>query len=147
MNDTARFVTFPLGAEYYALDSSQVKELVMPSRVYTFPHTTRALEGVLVRNGKVIPVCDLSPAFGAGAKRNLYMIAQCNYAGRAETVAIPVSGDCALVRGERSDAPGEVTFVAGLLRTGGRTVPLLDLDRIVAHCLQSGLAFAGEAKQ
>ena len=63
MDDTARFVTFPLGTECYALDSGQVKELVMPSRVYTFPHTARALEGVLVRNGKVIPVCDLRPGF------------------------------------------------------------------------------------
>ncbi len=147
MSDTTRFVTFPLGAQCYALDSSQVKELIMPSRVYSFPHTMQSLEGVLVRNGKVIPVCDLTPAFGHGAERNLYLIAQCNYAGRSETVAIPVSGDCALVQGERSDAPEKVTFVAGLLHTGGRTVPLLDLDQIVAHCLQSGLAFAGEAKQ
>ena len=147
MNDTARFVTFPLGAECYALDSSQVKELVMPSRVYSFPHTMPALEGVLVRNGAVIPVCDVRTAFGQGRERNVYVIALCNYQGRAETVAIPVSGDCKLVQGERSDAPEKVTFVAGLLRTGGRTLPLLDLDGIVAHCIQSGLAFAGEAKQ
>ena len=59
MNDTTRFVTFPLGSERYALDSSQVKELVMPSRVYSFPHTMQSLEGVLVRRGTVIPVCDL----------------------------------------------------------------------------------------
>jgi chemotaxis signal transduction protein len=146
MNDTARFVTFSLGAECYALDSSQVKELVMPSRVYSFPHTEQALEGVLVRNGTVIPVCDLRTAFGSGAERNLYLIARCNYAGRAETVAIPVSGECKLVQGERSDAPENMTFVAGLLHTAGKTVSLLDLDRIVAHCIQSGEALAGEAK-
>jgi len=57
MNDTTRFVTFPLGEERYALDSCQVKELVMPSRVYSFPHTMQSLEGVLVRHGTVIPVC------------------------------------------------------------------------------------------
>ena len=146
MNDTKRFVTFPLGDERYALDSSQVKELVMPSRVYSFPHTMHSLEGVLVRRGTVIPVCDLRLAFGHGAARNLYVIARCNYAGRAETVAIPVSGDCALVQGEREEAPGEVTFVAGLLRTGGRTVPLLDLDQVVAHCIQPSLALTTEAK-
>ena len=61
-------------------------------------------------------------------------------------MAIPVSGDCELVQGERQDlrnrgpgtaAPDGVTFVAGLLRTGGKTVPLLDLDQVVAHCIQS----------
>ncbi len=53
--DTTRFVTFPLGEQRYALDSSQVKELLMPSRVYSFPHTMHALEGVLVRRGSAIP--------------------------------------------------------------------------------------------
>jgi len=145
-NDTRRFVTFPLGEERFALDSSQVKELVMPGRVYSFPHTMPSLEGVLMRRGAAIPVCDLGAAFGHGLPRSLYVIAQCQYAGRAHTVAIPVSGDCELVQGERDEAPQAVTFVAGLLRTGGRTVPLLDLDQVVAHCIQP-TALDREAKQ
>jgi chemotaxis signal transduction protein len=147
MNDTTRFVTFPLGEERYALDSCQVKELVMPSRVYSFPHTMQSLEGVLVRHGTVIPVCDLRGAFGHGAQRSFYVIAQCNYAGCAQIVALPVSGDCELVQGKRDDAPEGVTFVAGMLRTGGRTVPLLDLDQVVAHCVQPAGALAREAKR
>jgi chemotaxis signal transduction protein len=147
MSDTTRFVTFPLGEELFALDSCHVKELVMPSRVYSFPHTMHSLEGVLVRRGAVIPVCDLRGAFGQIAERNVYVVARCNYAGRTETVAIPVSGDCKLVQGERDDAPVEVTFVAGLLRTGGRTVPLLDLDQVVAHCIQPAIRLAREVKQ
>ena len=110
MNDTTRFVTFPLGEERYALNSSQVQELLMPSRVYSFPHTMPALEGVLVRRGGVIPVCDLGQAFRHGAEPCLYVVAQCNYAGRAETVAIPVNGGCELVQGERIEAPGQVPF-------------------------------------
>jgi chemotaxis signal transduction protein len=147
MNDTARFVTFPLGDERYALDSSQVRELVMPSRVYSFPHAMHSLEGVLVRRGTVIPVCDLRKAFGHGAERNLYIIARCNYAGRAETVAIPVSGDCQLVQGERGEASVDGTFVAGLLHTGGKTVPMLDLDQVVAHCIQPSIGLEMEAKR
>jgi chemotaxis signal transduction protein len=147
MNDTTRFVTFPLGEERYALNSSQVKELLMPSRVYSFPHTMQALEGVLVRRGSAIPVCDLGQAFGGhDTQRSLYVVAQCNYAGRTETVAIPVSGDCELVQGKRIEAPEEAPFGAGLLCTAGRTVPLLDLDQVVAHCIQPAIALAGEAK-
>jgi chemotaxis signal transduction protein len=147
MNDTTRFVTFPLGEERFALDSSQVKELVMPSRVYSFPHTMQSLEGVLVRRGRVIPVCDLRGVFGHSSERNLYVIAQCNYAGRLQSVAIPVSGDCELVQGERGEAPDEVTFVAGLLRTGGRTVPLLDLEQVMTHCIQPATSLARETKR
>jgi purine-binding chemotaxis protein CheW len=155
MNDTTRFVTFLLGEERFALDSSQVKELVMPSRVYSFPHTMQSLEGVLVRRGSVIPVCDLRGVFGHSADRKLYVIAQCNYAGRSQSVAIPVSGDCELVQGERADAPAgapgaapeELNFTAGLLRAGGSTVPLLNLDKIVEHCIQPAIALAREAKR
>jgi chemotaxis signal transduction protein len=147
MNDATRFVTFPLGEERYALDSCQVKELVMPSHVYSFPHTMQSLEGVLVRRGTVIPVCDLRPAFGHGPERSFYVVAQCNYAGRIETVAIPVSGDCQLVQGERVEATEPGTFVAGLLRTAGRSIPLLDLDQVVAHCIQPAIALAREAKR
>jgi len=146
MNDTTRFVTFPLGEEHFALNSSQVKELLMPSRVYSFPHTMPALEGVLVRNGNAIPVCDLGKAFGQGGQPSLYLVAQCNYAGRAETVAIPLNGNCELVQGQQIEAPDHVPFGAGLLSTGDRTVPLLDLDRIVAHCIQPIFASDGEAK-
>ena len=152
--DTRRFVTFPLGEQRFALDSSQVTELVMPGPVYTFPHTMPALEGVLIRRGAAIPVCDLGAAFGH-APRSLYVIAQCNYAGGVHTVAIPVSGACELVQGERQDlapteapepaAPDEVTFVAGLLRAGGKTVPMLDLDRVVSHCINPSNAWAREA--
>jgi chemotaxis signal transduction protein len=147
MSDTTRFVTFPLGEERYALDSNQVKELLMPSQVYSFPHTMQSVEGVLVRRGSVIPVCNLRGVFGHGAERSFYVVAQCNYAGRIETVAIPVSGGCELVQGERGDAPEEVTFVAGLLRTGNGTVPLLDLDQVMAHCIQPAIALLTEAKR
>jgi chemotaxis signal transduction protein len=146
MNDTTRFVTFPLGEERFALNSSQVKELLMPSRVYSFPHTMPALEGVLVRNGSAIPVCDLGRAFGHASQPSLYLVAQCNYAGRAETVAVPVSGDCELVQGQEIEATYRVPFGAGLLSTGDKTVPLLDLDRIVAHCIQPVFASDGETK-
>jgi chemotaxis signal transduction protein len=154
--DTKRFVTFPLGERHFALDSSQVQELVMPGPVYAFPHTMRSLEGVLIRRGAAIPVCDLGEAFGHDGPRSLYVIARCNYAGGVHTVAIPVSGSCELVRGERHDlpqtapesaAPQEVTFVAGLLRTGNKTVPMLDLDRVVSHCINPSNAVAREAKR
>ena len=170
-NDARRFVTFALGGIRFALDSSQVKEIVMPDHVYSFPHTMLSLEGVLVRRGMAIPVCNVVRAFGEGGPppqhakgtpdkpevgllgRNSgragnpgpcsrYVIAQCSYRGALHSVAIPVSGDCELVQGEPEDSEEllpevtSVTFVAGLLRTASGTVPLLDMDQVVAHCIE-----------
>lgn len=147
MNEMTRFVTFSLGEGRYALDSCRVKEVVMPSRVYSFPHTMESLQGVLMRHGGVIPVCDLGRAFGQCAKPSLYLVAECNYAGRAETVAIPLMGGCELVQGDPFEGEEEVPFGAGLLGTKGMTVPLLDLDRVVAHCIRPSNALAGEAQR
>jgi chemotaxis signal transduction protein len=147
MNDSTRFVTFPLGEQRYALESSQVKELLMPAQVYRFPHTMSSVEGVLVRRGRVIPVCDLRPALGHHVQCSFYVVARCNYAGRQEIIAIPVNGACQLVQGERSEAQEPVTFVAGLLHSGGQTLPLLDLDQVVAHCIQPARVLAREAKR
>ncbi len=146
MYDATRFVTFTLGGERYALDSCHVKELVMPSRIHRFPHTMRSLPGVLLRRGVVVPVCDLYQAFGETGEPALYIVAQCNFAGHIETIAIPVCGSCELVQGSPSAPVDEVTFVAGLLRMGSQTLPLLDLDQVVAHCMDPALAPArGEA--
>lgn len=169
LGSTRRFVIFPLGGEPYALDSARVLELVMAARVFCFPHTTSALEGVLVRRGAAVPVCDTRRVFGEQGSRSLYVIAKCRYEGGGYVVAIPVSGSCELKEGELVPAPesgaeapesGEplplvaaeenaagVTFVAGLLRTAEETVPLLDLDRVVAHCMQAPPAVPREERQ
>jgi len=142
-SESRRFVTFALGSSRFALDSGRVTEVVMPDRVYSFPHTMPSLDGVLVRRGTAIPVCNVVRAFGDCAPCSRYVIAQCSYEGVSYSVAIPVSGDCELVQGEREDSEEsspmvtDVTFVSGLLRTAGGTVPLLDVDQVVAHCMQA----------
>src|SRR5690242_20408041 len=99
-NDSQRFVVFTLGSSRFALQSAQVTEVVMPDSVYTFPHTMPSVVGVLVRRGTAIPVCNLVRAFGDGPCSR-YIIAQCSYRGASYSVAIPVSGACELVQGER----------------------------------------------
>jgi chemotaxis signal transduction protein len=169
LGSTQRFVIFPLGGEPYALDSARVLELVMAARVFRFPHTMPTLEGVLVRRGTAVPVCDMRRVFREQGQRSLYVIAKCRYEGGAYIVAIPVSGACELKEGEplpaapssaapladepllselslESAAP-QGTFVAGLLRTGETTVPLLDLDQLVAHCMKAPQAVHREGRQ
>src|SRR6266542_3561304 len=109
---TRSFVTFALGGSRFALDSSLVKEVVMPARVYLFPHTLPSREGVLVRRGMAIPVCNVARAFGKGGPCSLYVIAQCSYAGGSHAVAIPVSGACELVQGERLEGTDEASPLA-----------------------------------
>jgi chemotaxis signal transduction protein len=54
------FVLLRLGERRFAISANQIAELVAPSRVFRFPHRTPKLEGVILRRGRIVPVCDVS---------------------------------------------------------------------------------------
>jgi hypothetical protein len=54
------FVLLRLGERRFALPASKVAELIAPSRIFRFPHKSPALEGVILRRGRMIAVCDIA---------------------------------------------------------------------------------------
>lgn len=127
------FVLLKLGDRRFAVAAVQISELVAPSRIFRFPHHTPKLEGVILRRGRIVPVCDVAEALlGKGlTSRRFYLIAVRHYAKNAEWIALPVSGDCELIIAEMmaagdSDAP----HVAGWLSHGGDVIEVLNLDAL-----------------
>ena len=49
------FVLLRLGDRRFAVASSQIAELVAPSRLFRFPHRSAAVEGVILRRGRIVP--------------------------------------------------------------------------------------------
>jgi chemotaxis signal transduction protein len=129
----ASYVLFPLGAKRFAVHAEAVAELARPGRLHTFPHTTPLLTGVLLRRGRIVPVCDIGQVLvGSDAPaRRFYLIVQRPAESGGEWTAIPVSGECELVRGEEtpgnSASPAWVTGVLSL----PETVEVLDVDQLV----------------
>ncbi len=124
------FVLLRLGDRRFAVAATQISELVAPSRVFRFPHRTPEVEGVILRRGRIVPVCDVAGKLvGKPLKsRRFYLIAQRNYGAQTEWVALPVSGDCELINAEMtlptdSDAP----HVSGWLSHGGDVIEVLNL--------------------
>lgn len=99
------FVVFPLGARRFALRTEDVVELSRSGEAQSFPHTTAGLEGVLLRRGEVLPVWDLASRLGAEeTARRFWLITRRNFAGE-EPTAVPVSGECQMLRAEMQPAP------------------------------------------
>src|SRR3989442_5366596 len=106
------FVLLRLGERRFAVSAKQIAELVAPSRVFRFPHRTPKLEGVILRRGRIVPVCDVSEML-LGKRltaRRFYLIAVRNYGTQREWIAMPVTGECELINAEmmaavESDAP------------------------------------------
>jgi chemotaxis signal transduction protein len=124
------FVLLRLGDRRFAVAANEIAELVAPSRVFRFPHHTSEVEGVILRRGRIVPVCDVAEKLmGKGlASRRFYLITQRRYAAQTEWVALPVTGDCELINAEMTlpsdtDAP----HVSGWLSHAGDVIEVLNL--------------------
>jgi chemotaxis signal transduction protein len=127
------FVLLRLGERRFAVSATKIAELVAPSRVFRFPHRTPKLEGVIVRRGRIVPVCDVSEILLGKrlTSRRFYLIAVRNYGVQREWVAVPVTGECELINAEMmAAAESDAAHVAGWLSHDGDVIEVLNLDTL-----------------
>lgn len=135
MSSLQQFVLFPLGKKRFALPASQVTELARPDTLQTFPHTTPLLAGVLLRRGKIIPVCDVAEVLiGPNAPaRKFYLIASRTIGRTPEWTAVPVTGECELTKAQVVAPTGRLPqYVIGLLNLKDEIVEVVDIEKL-AH--------------
>jgi hypothetical protein len=124
------FVLLRLGERRFAVAAGNIAELVAPSRVFRFPHRTKDIEGVILRRGRIVPVCDVAEKLIGKSLlvRRFYLIAQRRYAAQTEWVALPVTGDCELIVAEMTPAAeADLPHVAGWLSHAGEVIEVLNL--------------------
>jgi chemotaxis signal transduction protein len=124
------FVLLRLGERRFALPASQVAELVAPSRIFRFPHKSAALEGVILRRGRMIAVCDVAEQL-TGKRldtRRFNLLATRKYGNQLDWIAIPVSGECELITVDMVPAgANDSPHVEGWLSHGGEVIEVLRL--------------------
>jgi chemotaxis signal transduction protein len=147
------FVLLRLGERRFAIAATQVAELVAPSRIFRFPHRTPKLEGVILRRGRIIPVCDVAESLlgRSLASRRFFLIAVRHYANQDEWVALPVSGDCELIIAEMTPASEhDAPHVSGWISHNGEVIEALSLDAVTPGdrrtSLSSGDGASAEAR-
>ena len=133
MTEAEKFVVFPAGTSLCAVPAASVAELVLPGQVYSFPHTSREILGVILRRGRVIPLFDLAGLLKLPepAAAHYHLVAMRHPAQTAELVAIPVSGECDLISADVLPASSSAPGVVGELMWDGRSYKLLDLDKLI----------------
>jgi chemotaxis signal transduction protein len=131
--ESQSFVLLRLGERRFAVSGMNIAELVAPSRIFRFPHRTPKIEGVILRRGRIVPVCDVAEQLigKALAARRFYLIALRHFGANTEWVALPVTGDCELIAAEmtaasESDAP----YVAGWISHNGEVIEVLNIDAL-----------------
>jgi chemotaxis signal transduction protein len=144
------FVLLRLGERRFALAADEIAELVAPSRVFRYPHQTREIEGVIVRRGRIVPVCDVSERL-VGKKltsRRFYLLARRKYGSQAEWIALPVTGDCELINAEMMPSgESDSAHVAGWLSHDGDVIEVLNLEALTPGPAASQLYAPAPAAQ
>jgi chemotaxis signal transduction protein len=128
--DSESFVLLRLGERRFAVPAGVIAELVAPSRIFRFPHHTQEIEGVILRRGRIVPVCDVAEKLIGKSleSRRFYLIAQRRYHAQTEWVALPVTGDCELISAEMTPASeADLPHVAGWLSHDGDVIEVLSL--------------------
>jgi chemotaxis signal transduction protein len=129
-------VLLRLGERRFAIAASQISELVSPSRLFKFPHQSAKVEGVILRRGRIVPVCEVAERL-LGKKvsaRRFYLIAVRDYGTQSEWVAIPVTGECELVNAEITEAsPTDAPHIAGWISHDGNVIEVLDVSALTAR--------------
>jgi chemotaxis signal transduction protein len=133
MTNEEKFVVFPAGTSLCAVPAASVAELILPQEVFSFPHTSREILGVILRRGKVIPLYDLAGLLKLpeSAPAHYHLITLRRTAEANGLAAFPVSGECDLVSADVLAAKHPVPGVVGELTWDGRSYELLDLDELI----------------
>lgn len=129
------YVLFPLGEKRFALPAEAVTELARPDTLQTFPHRTPLLAGVLVRRGRIVPVCDVAQVLvGAEAPpRKFYLIANYKLGSMQQLTAVPVTGECELASAPLAPLTGnEAQYIAGTLVLGDEKVEIVALEKLIS---------------
>ena len=138
--DSHSCVLLRIGERTFALPADEVAELVAPSRIFRFPHHTKDIDGVILRRGRVVPVCDLSEKLTGKrlASRRFYLIAWRQQVASKETVALPVSGECELIRTDLTPASRtDAAHVAGWLSHKGEVIEVLNLQALTPEIVMA----------
>ena len=140
------YVLVQVGKRRLALAADSVIELVAPGKEQHIPHRTPWLAGVILRRGRIVPICDVGLLLGeeAASLHSFRLIAQVQSNDAKDWYAIPVAGECVLVTPEAIvPAEGRAACVGELLKLGGEHIEILDLSRLIQ---EQESAFAAELK-
>jgi purine-binding chemotaxis protein CheW len=142
ITETAQYLTFRLEEEVFALDISQVREVLDFTAITKVPRTPEFMRGVINLRGSVVPVVDMRLKFGMS--RTEQTLSTCII-----IVEINIDGD-RLILGALADSvqevielgPGQIEpaprigtrldteFIKGMGKRDEQFIIILDIDRI-----------------
>lgn len=132
-------VGFRVGSETFGVPIQSVHEIVRMMDITAVPDAPTYIEGVINLRGKIIPVIDLRKRFGEkeikSSKKNRILVAEIG--GRMAGLVVDAASEVLKIPPSEVDPPpnvfeeGELNYVTGVGKLGGRLVILVELSKIM----------------
>ncbi len=132
-------VGFRVGTETFGVPISMVHEIVRVPAITAVPESPDCVEGVINLRGRIIPVVDLRKRFGeksiASGKKNRILVAEVE--SKMIGLIVDAASEVLKIPPSEVDPPpnvfeeGEVNYVTGVGKLGGRLIIMIDLTRIL----------------
>jgi len=128
------FVVFQIGKRRVALSQNCVAELIASPVLFSFPHTSPLITGIVLRRGRIVPVMDLGPGLlgEPSPLARFFLVVERQISNSSERCAIPVQGECELVSGSMLPAAERENFVIGSLDLNEEHIDILDLEKVIS---------------
>lgn len=144
----AQYLTFVCAGEQYGVDILRVQEIKGWEGVTRVPYAPTYLLGVMNLRGVIVPVIDLRLRFGLGQRvadgSTVVIVVRVRGARGEKTAGIvvdAVSDVCSIAKDDLKQTPdlggGSAACVSGLATVAEKMVMLLDIDALVASCIES----------
>jgi purine-binding chemotaxis protein CheW len=133
-----QIVGFRVGKENFGVPIGIVHEIVRMMEITVVPDSPTYIEGVINLRGKIIPVMDLRKRFAEKIepnRRNRIMVAELD--GHQVGLVVDAANEVLKISPELIEPPpnifeqGELNYVTGVGKLGGKLVILIDLAKIM----------------
>ena len=143
IDETAQYITFKLGDELFAINVTQVREVLELPQITKVPTAPDYMRGVVNVRGKAIPVVDLRLKFGLPEQeytpRTCIIVVQARGEAGPMLMGIVVDGVAEvlnLAAADIEDTPdfgdGTATpYLLGMAKVKGKVKILLVIDRVL----------------
>jgi purine-binding chemotaxis protein CheW len=138
MTKIEQIVGFRVGKENFGVPIGIVHEIVRMMEITVVPDAPSYIEGVINLRGKIIPVVDLRRRFAEPVepnRRNRILVAELD--GHKVGLVVDAANEVLKMNPEIIEPPpsvfeqGEVNYVTGVGKFGGKLVILIDLAKIM----------------
>lgn len=145
-----QLLTFTVAGQTYAIESRRVIEVLPLVPARPIPHMPEFIRGIFTYRGRLVPLVDLAVRLAVGRlqERLSTRVIVVEYAAPAresQQLGLVAENVISVCSAEEADASlpslefGDAPFLGRILRIGGRTIQLLEVEKLLPGDVSTGL--------